>query len=93
MTYDSREFDKMFNMILLLSKKRGQPKKALLEMVQLGMSFIGHINDISLKLRLIEVLKEVCDKKIFLEVCSFPLFFYDFIKILRLNMPDVVYCW
>lgn len=93
MTYDSREFDKMFNMILLLSKKRGQPKKALLEMVQLGMSFIGQINDISLKLRLIEVLKEVCDKKIFLEVCCFSLFFYDFIKIFRLNMPDAVYCW
>ena len=68
MTYDSHEFEKMFNLIQLLAKKRGQPKKALLEMVQLGMTYIPQIIEMPLKLKLIETLKEVCDKKIFLEV-------------------------
>ena len=62
------EYDKMFHLIELLSKKRGQPKKALVDMVQLGMTYIHLIHDMPLKLKLLETLKEVCDKKIFLEV-------------------------
>jgi len=70
MTYDTHEYEKMFHLIELLSKKRGQPKKALIDMVQLGMTFIPQIHDVPLKLKLIETLKEVCDTKIFLEVIS-----------------------
>ena len=37
-------------------------------MVKLGMSFIDKLEDIDLKLKLIQTLKEVTDKKIYLEV-------------------------
>jgi hypothetical protein len=37
-------------------------------MVKLAMSFIDKFEDINLKLNLIQTLKEVTDKKIFLEV-------------------------
>ncbi len=69
MTYDMHEYEKMFHLIEVLSKKRGQPKKALVDMVQLGMTYIHLLQDMPLKLKLLETLKEVCDKKIFLEVC------------------------
>lgn len=64
---DAKEYERMFEMILFLSKKRGQPKKALIDMVQLGMSFIPHL-ELETRLKLISTLKDVCDKKIFLEV-------------------------
>lgn len=73
--YDTQEYEKMFSLIISLSKKRGQPKKAMIEMVQLCMSFINLIQDLNTKLKLIETLKEVCDKKIFLEVELFFSFF------------------
>ena len=66
MTYDMHEYEKMFHLIEVLSKKRGQPKKALVDMVQLGMTYIHLLQDMPLKLKLLETLKEVCDKKIFL---------------------------
>ena len=66
--YDTQEYEKMFSLIISLSKKRGQPKKAMIEIVQLCMGFINLIQDTTTKLKLIETLKEVCDKKIFLEV-------------------------
>lgn len=55
-------------MIKVLAKKRGQPKKALIDMVQLCMKFVEELSTIPLKLSLIDALKEVCEKKIFLEV-------------------------
>ncbi len=65
--YDSKEYERMFETISFLSKKRGQPKKAMIEMVQLCMSFIPHL-ELETRLKLITTLKDVCDKKIFLEV-------------------------
>lgn len=67
-TFDSREYDKLFELIKLLAGKRGQPKKALIDMVQLSMSFIEKMPTEELKIQLITTIKDVCEKKIFLEV-------------------------
>jgi len=37
-------------------------------MVHLAISFIDLLEDISIRIKLIETIKEICDKKIFLEV-------------------------
>ena len=40
-------------------------------MVKLAMTFIETFSDLELKLKLIQTLKEVTDKKIFLEVINY----------------------
>lgn len=49
-------------------KKRGQSKKAQIDLVQLIMSWLPNFNNQTEKDRLILTLKDVTDKKIFLEV-------------------------
>eukprot|EP01016_Furgasonia_blochmanni_P046461 TRINITY_DN669_c0_g2_i12.p1 TRINITY_DN669_c0_g2~~TRINITY_DN669_c0_g2_i12.p1 ORF type:complete len:479 (+),score=184.05 TRINITY_DN669_c0_g2_i12:74-1510(+) len=66
--FDLKEWNKLFQLIAILAKKRGQPKKALIDMVALCMSFINKMPDFDTKIQLIETIKAVCDKKIFLEV-------------------------
>lgn len=66
--FESREYDKLNELISLLAKKRGQPKKALIDMVQLCMSFIDKLPTEEQRIALISTLKEVTEKKIFLEV-------------------------
>eukprot|EP01015_Nassula_variabilis_P009175 TRINITY_DN1726_c0_g1_i1.p1 TRINITY_DN1726_c0_g1~~TRINITY_DN1726_c0_g1_i1.p1 ORF type:complete len:431 (-),score=65.69 TRINITY_DN1726_c0_g1_i1:170-1462(-) len=66
--FDLKEYEKLFQLIELLAKKRGQAKRALVDMVQLCMTFIPKIEDINTRLKLIETIKGVSDKKIFLEV-------------------------
>jgi 26S proteasome regulatory subunit N5 len=68
MAYEIKEWDMLNQLIKLLAKKRGQPKKALIDMVQLCMKYVEQLPTIPLKLNLIEAVKEVCEKKIFLEV-------------------------
>jgi len=64
-------FAKHNEMIMFLSKRRGQHKKALSGMVKLSMTFIDKIDEIKTKLELITIIRDVCEKKIFLEVLSF----------------------
>lgn len=66
--FDSREYDKLNELISLLAKKRGQPKKALIDMIQLCMSFIDKLPTEEQRIALITTLKDVTEKKIFLEV-------------------------
>ena len=66
--FDSREYEKLNELISLLAKKRGQPKKALIDMIQLCMSFIDKLPTEAQRIALITTLKEVTEKKIFLEV-------------------------
>ncbi|EGR29077.1 26S proteasome protein, macropain, putative [Ichthyophthirius multifiliis] len=66
--WDMKEYETMFQQIISLSKKRGQVKKAQIEMVKQCMLYISQLDDQNLKIKLIQTLKEVCDKKIFLEV-------------------------
>ncbi len=47
-------------------KKRGQAKKAQVDTVQLAMSWLPAIKDEVERNRLIQTLKDVTDKKIFL---------------------------
>ena len=49
-------------------KKRGQSKKAQIDLVQLVMSWLPNFKNEEEKNRLILTLKDVTDKKIFLEV-------------------------
>ena len=66
--YRNRQYDELFAQLVSLSKKRGQSKKAITSMVQQCMGYIETLSNLDFKLRLIETLKEVCDKKIYLEV-------------------------
>lgn len=66
--FDSREYDKLYELLNLLAKKRGQPKKAMIDMVQTAMSFIEKMPTEEHKLKLITSVKDVCEKKIYLEV-------------------------
>lgn len=52
----------------MLAKKRGQPVKAQVAMVRLAMTFIDKIEPEEEKLNYIRTMKDVCDKKIYLEV-------------------------
>ena len=48
--------------------KRGQAKKAQIELVQLVMSWLPSVKDNDQRMRIVETVREVSDKKIFLEV-------------------------
>lgn len=66
--YKAGEIDKMCEMIKSLMNKRGQAKKAQIELVQMVMSWLPDISDHAQKMKVIETIKVVTDKKIFLEV-------------------------
>jgi len=68
MLYDSRQYPELFTQLKNLTKKRGQSKKAITSMVQQCMGYIETLSNLDFKLQLIETLKDVCDKKIYLEV-------------------------
>ena len=61
-------YSELFNQLKTLAKKRGQSKKAIVGMVELCMTYIEKLTNLEFKLELINTLKEVCDKKIYLEV-------------------------
>lgn len=66
--FESKEYEKLNELITLLAKKRGQPKKALIDLVQRSMSYIDKLPTEEQRLVLIQTIKDVCEKKIFLEV-------------------------
>lgn len=51
-----------------LCKKRGQPKKAQIGLVQLAMNYLNTIENTAQKIELLDALKKVSEKKIYLEV-------------------------
>jgi 26S proteasome regulatory subunit N5 len=55
-------------LLRLLIKKRGQPVKAQVEMVRQAMTYIDHIDNNEKKMEYVRCLREVCEKKIYLEV-------------------------
>jgi len=65
--YEANEWGKLREHIVLLSKKRGQLKRGITDMVLLGMSWLEKLNK-EKKLELIATLSEVTDGKIFVEV-------------------------
>lgn len=66
--FDAKEYYQLNELIKLLAKKRGQSKKAQIDMVQLAMKYIDQLPTMDLKTNLINAIKEVTEKKIFLEV-------------------------
>merc|ERR1719188_1624471 len=65
--YDAKEWNKMREHVVLLSKKRGQLKRATTDMVHLAMGWLEGL-DKEKKLELIATLNEVTEGKIFVEV-------------------------
>lgn len=65
--YDVKEWPKLKEHIILLSKKRGQLKRATTDMVHLAMSWLDTLEK-ERKLELIATLNEVTEGKIFVEV-------------------------
>mmetsp|Transcript_11908 Transcript_11908/g.27778 ORF Transcript_11908/g.27778 Transcript_11908/m.27778 type:complete len:459 (-) Transcript_11908:58-1434(-) len=65
--YDTKEWAKLREYIVLLAKKRGQLKRAITDMVHLAMTWLPDL-DKEKKLELIATLNEVTEGKIFLEV-------------------------
>lgn len=55
-------------LVLLLSKKRGQPVKAQIDLLRRAMTFIDKIEDKDSKMAFVRTLKDACEKKIYLEV-------------------------
>ncbi len=68
LAFDTREYDALSELLMLLSKKRGQPKKAMIDMVQRCMSFIDKMPTEDHKACYVQNIKDVCEKKIYLEV-------------------------
>lgn len=66
--FQERLYSELFFQLKTLTKKRGQSKKAITTMVQTCMGYIDQIANLEFKLQLISTLKEVTDKKIYLEV-------------------------
>jgi 26S proteasome regulatory subunit N5 len=71
MAFDAKEYDQLNELIRILIKKRGQPKKAQIDMIQLAMKFIPQLPTKEQQINLILAIKEVTEKKIFLEVNIF----------------------
>jgi len=65
--FDVKDWPKLKEHIVMLSKKRGQLKRATTDMVHLAMSWLDGL-DKEKKLELIGTLSEVTDGKIFVEV-------------------------
>jgi len=65
--YENKEWAKLREHIVLLSKKRGQLKRPITDMVHLAMTWLGDL-DKEKKMELIDTLNEVTDGKIFVEV-------------------------
>jgi 26S proteasome regulatory subunit N5 len=66
--YKADQLDTMCDIIRSLMGKRGQAKKAQIELVQLVMSWLPSVKDNDQRMRIVETVREVSDKKIFLEV-------------------------
>lgn len=65
--FDHKEWGKLREHIVMLSKKRGQLKRAITDMIHLAMGWLSGL-DKEKKLELIGTLNEVAEGKIFVEV-------------------------
>merc|ERR1719183_439512 len=65
--YEANEWGKLREHIVVLAKKRGQLKRPITDMVNLGMSWLEKQTK-EKKVELIQTLSEVTDGKIFVEV-------------------------
>lgn len=66
--YQQKEYKLLNENISLLSKKRALLKQAITAMIQEAAKYVDEIEDMTLKLELIDTLRTVTDGKIFVEV-------------------------
>lgn len=64
----AKDFRLLMKTTKTLTSKRGQPVKAISNMVRKCMGFISSIEDEPLRMEFVATMKEVCEKKIYLEV-------------------------
>jgi hypothetical protein len=65
--YNAKKWEKLYEMINYLMNRRGQGKKAQIEMIQMAMAWLSSTAEPQ-RTKLIETVRDVCAKKIFLEV-------------------------
>jgi 26S proteasome regulatory subunit N5 len=68
MAFDEKEYKWLREFMILLSKRRGQAKKAIIDMVQQVMTYLDKMPTREDKFKLIEALRQVTDGKIYVEV-------------------------
>ena len=68
MSFDQKEYKWLRDFMILLTKRRGQAKKAITEMVQQVMTYLDKMPTREEKFNLIGCLREVTEGKIFVEV-------------------------
>lgn len=68
LAYNTASLDEVEELLRVLIKKRGQPVKAQVEMVRKAMGYVEKITDKTQKMKYVKCIREVSDKKIYLEV-------------------------
>ena len=67
LAFDNREIARVREFLLVLTKRRGQAKKAIIDMVQWAQSVIDNLPSRAERYKMIETLREASDGKMFLE--------------------------
>lgn len=68
MAWDHKELNRLREFLIILTKRRGQAKKAIIDMVQLCMDeFLNQMPSREEKYNLLNTLREASDGKLFLE--------------------------
>lgn len=63
--FNTKNWDKLYEQINFLMNRRGQGKKAQIEMIQLAMTWLSGMGEPE-RTKLIETIRDACAKKIFL---------------------------
>ena len=68
LSFDEKEYRYLREFVIVLTKKRGQAKKAIADMIQLAMTFLDKMPTREEKFNLIQTLREATDGKIYVEI-------------------------
>lgn len=68
--YQAEDWKQLNDTLVTLSKRRGQSKTVIQEAVQEAMSFLDSIDEISVAIELIKILRSITEGKIFVELES-----------------------
>lgn len=68
LVWRAKDIDRLMELVRTLTKKRGQPIKGVTKMVTLCMSYISQIDHLDKRMEFVATMKEVTEKKIYLEV-------------------------
>ncbi|XP_067935609.1 26S proteasome non-ATPase regulatory subunit 12-like [Watersipora subatra] len=66
--YEAKDYTALNENIILLTKRRGQLKQAVTKMIQEAFTYVGQIQDMDTKLKLIDTLISVTAGKIYVEI-------------------------